>query len=73
MRYKPAQSHQQTQSESGGGMMYLVTTLIKSKSKLSVKLSKLFESSDVLKVISEGCIVMFHNMAKAHLPITLNS
>ena len=52
--------------------IYLVNTLDKSKSKLSVKLSKFLECSDVLRVISKGYIAMSHNMAKAHSPITLN-
>lgn len=50
--------------------IYSVTTLSNSKSKLSVKLSKLFENSDVLKVVSEGCIAMSRNVAKAHSQIT---
>ena len=47
-----------------------VTTLSNSKSKLSVKLSKFFENSDVLRVISEVCIGMSRSVAKAHSQIT---
>ena len=51
--------------------IYLVTTLSKSKSQLSVELFKFSVGCDVVKIISKTCIATLCNMAKVHSPITL--